>query len=186
MPAPTDSFLATLASRMAGAPLGPSPSSKPQGYLDLVQGEQAGGTDFMGEIASLMDLIPNSTGGKGGSGWMPGGGNIITGPQGIQGSAGAIKSLRMAQRQLGLPIFGNIVSDYRTRAEQQRLYNLYKAGKGNLAAPPGESLHELGLAFDISTSFLQRNPELKRWLTNHGWHNSVEGEPWHWSYRRAG
>jgi len=30
----------------------------------------------------------------------------------------------------------------RTRAEQQRLYDLYRAGKGNLAAPPGHSDHE--------------------------------------------
>lgn len=35
-----------------------------------------------------------------------------------------------------------VSSGTRTRAEQQHLYNLYKAGKGNLAAAPGYSNHE--------------------------------------------
>lgn len=37
----------------------------------------------------------------------------------------------------------HVRSGTRTRAEQQRLYDLYRAGKGNLAAPPpGSSNHE--------------------------------------------
>lgn len=35
-----------------------------------------------------------------------------------------------------------VTSGTRTRAEQQHLYNLYRAGKGNLAAVPGTSNHE--------------------------------------------
>lgn len=41
-----------------------------------------------------------------------------------------------------------ILSGRRSRAEQERLYALYLAG-GNLAAKPGTSLHELGLAADL-------------------------------------
>ena len=44
--------------------------------------------------------------------------------------------------------------DYRTTAEQQYLYDLYKAGKGPVAAEPGKSNHERGNAVDISTAGL--------------------------------
>jgi hypothetical protein len=43
----------------------------------------------------------------------------------------------------------SLTSGYRSTAEQQRLYDLYKAGKGNLAAAPGKSKHEKGLAADV-------------------------------------
>ena len=43
-----------------------------------------------------------------------------------------------------------ITSTTRTYAEQERLYNLYKAGKSRYpAAPPGTSPHEYGYAFDM-------------------------------------
>lgn len=48
----------------------------------------------------------------------------------------------------GHPI--NVLSGYRSRAEQARLYAAYLAGTGNLAAPPGSSHHELGIAADIA------------------------------------
>ncbi len=41
-----------------------------------------------------------------------------------------------------------ILSGRRSRAEQEALYDAYLAG-GNLAAVPGTSLHELGLAADL-------------------------------------
>lgn len=44
-----------------------------------------------------------------------------------------------------------ITEGVRTLAEQQRLYNLYKAGQGALAAVPGKSLHGFGHAMDINT-----------------------------------
>ena len=37
----------------------------------------------------------------------------------------------------------------RTRDEQTRLYQRYQAGQGGLAAPPGQSRHEYGLAADV-------------------------------------
>lgn len=42
-----------------------------------------------------------------------------------------------------------VTSTYRTYAEQARLYARYKAGLGGLAAPPGTSRHERGMAADI-------------------------------------
>ena len=44
---------------------------------------------------------------------------------------------------------GQVSSGYRTYAEQVVLYNRYKNG-GNLAARPGQSLHESGNALDVT------------------------------------
>jgi hypothetical protein len=49
----------------------------------------------------------------------------------------------------------SITSGFRSQAKQQILYDLYKAGKGNLAAKPGTSKHEKGLAVDIGNPKLQ-------------------------------
>lgn len=49
-------------------------------------------------------------------------------------------------------IGGRITSTYRSTAEQQVLYDRYKAGKGPLAAKPGTSMHESGQALDIAKS----------------------------------
>ena len=48
--------------------------------------------------------------------------------------------------------FGVIATDtlgFRDAATQLRLYQLYKAGKGNPAAPPGSSWHEASCAVDM-------------------------------------
>ena len=42
-----------------------------------------------------------------------------------------------------------LTSTRRTRAEQTVLYRRWLAGTGRRAAPPGRSLHEVGLAFDV-------------------------------------
>jgi len=102
---------------------------------------------------------------------------------GVTALAPALHSLVMAHRQLDLPVLRNVVSDYRTHAEQQALYDKYLAGTGNLAAPPGHSMHEQGRAVDISSAFLAANPQLKAWLLDHGWANDVGGEPWHYSWQ---
>lgn len=43
-----------------------------------------------------------------------------------------------------------ITSGYRSPAEQQRLYDLWRAGKGNPANRPGTSRHEVGEAADLT------------------------------------
>lgn len=99
--------------------------------------------------------------------------------------------LRMVAASGGLT---GLVSAGRTRAEQQRLYDLWKAGKGNLAARPGTSLHESGLAIDVQTG-----SPLQRWMAHgsrydkvtptgttraadYGWLRTVPIEPWHFQY----
>lgn len=76
-----------------------------------------------------------------------------------------------------------IASGGRTYEEQARLYALYKAGKGNLAAPPGKSEHNKGRAVDFGTkvfNWLQKN------AASFGWKwtgkNFSQVEPWHWEW----
>jgi peptidoglycan hydrolase-like protein with peptidoglycan-binding domain len=68
---------------------------------------------------------------------------------------------------------------YRSSEEQAVLYQLYKSGKGPIAAPPGQSLHNKGLAID----FYDR-PGAWAWLkahaTDYGFKN-FDPEPWHYS-----
>lgn len=75
-----------------------------------------------------------------------------------------------------------VSSSYRSRAEQERLYAAYKAGTGPLAAVPGTSAHERGLALDVPNvrdthplidecrklSLKDDVPGEKWHLTNHG------------------
>lgn len=85
----------------------------------------------------------------------------------------------------------------RTYAEQKQLYDLYRAGKGNLAAKPGTSLHEKGNALDVS-----RGTSAQLWMVNggsstavksgeklrahaYGWRRTVVSEAWHFEYDRA-
>lgn len=49
--------------------------------------------------------------------------------------------------ELGLTVY--VISGYRFYDEQLRLYQLWLAGRGNLAAAPGSSNHERGLAMDL-------------------------------------
>ena len=88
---------------------------------------------------------------------------------------------------------GGLVAAGRTWAQQAVLYARYKAG-GNLAARPGMSLHESGIAIDVT-----RGSALQTWMTvggdpfkvtstgtiragEYGWSRTVPSEPWHFSY----
>jgi hypothetical protein len=91
--------------------------------------------------------------------------------------------LRMAAaaRTAGVPLPLN--DGYRTYAEQADLYRRYRNGTGNLAAPPGQSNHGLGLSVDINTGNPHVVPWLRRHATTYGFVNDVPSEPWHWTYR---
>src|SRR5688572_28062160 len=66
-------------------------------------------------------------------------------------------------------------SGFRTVEEQARLYADYQAGRGNLAAPPGKSNHNHGLAADIDgdKQCAHKNGPM------FGLHFPVRGEDWH-------
>jgi hypothetical protein len=71
-----------------------------------------------------------------------------------------------------------IVSGYRTFAEQSELYRLYLARIGNLAARPGTSNHERGLAADVHTEAIEL-VALSDAAYENGLRQPVPGEPWH-------
>ena len=66
----------------------------------------------------------------------------------------------------------NVLSGFRSMEEQRILYQKYLAGTGNLAAPPGSSNHEFGVAAD-GPHWGSRGPG------QFGLHYNVSGEPWH-------
>lgn len=86
---------------------------------------------------------------------------------------------------------------FRSYDEQARLYDLWRAGKGNLAAKPGESAHNYGLAIDVQNIGTKAgikqypgtiNSDYDKWktgipsvLNKYGLTHSVSGEPepWH-------
>lgn len=92
----------------------------------------------------------------------------------------ALMALRAAMQAAGIPFVLN--SAFRRMDEQQRLYNLYRTGRGNLAAAPGYSNHQNGIAFDIN-----QGPGVFRWMSRnasrYGFIRAVASEDWHWEWR---
>jgi len=76
----------------------------------------------------------------------------------------------------------HVNSGYRSYAEQVKLYALYLAGKGNLAAKPGTSNHNKGLAADVSAADgtpIGGTVARRKVLKQHGLCLPVSGELWH-------
>lgn len=96
-------------------------------------------------------------------------------------TAEAFKRMRDAARRDGVTLRVN--SGFRTYEEQAELYRLYRAGRGNLAAEPGHSNHQNGLALDLNTA----DRGVYRWLTRNarrfGFRRTVPSEKWHWELR---
>jgi len=68
-----------------------------------------------------------------------------------------------------------VTSVWRSRAEQQQLYDNYLAGRSQFpAAPPGSSKHEQGLAWDMVTEPFSALSTLGGWWIQIGgeWHPS--------------
>ncbi len=93
-------------------------------------------------------------------------------------------AMKAAAARAGVTLHVN--SGFRTMAEQRYLYNLYKAGKGNLAARPGYSNHQGGLSADINAPG-GYSGKVYNWLKanahKYGFKNDVGGEPWHWTFK---
>ncbi len=98
-------------------------------------------------------------------------------------AAAAFNRMHAAARAQGITLKVN--SGFRSMAEQEALYRAYKNGTGNLAAPPGYSNHQGGIAVDIQTG--GTGTSTYRWLANNaknfGFVRTVPSEPWHWEYR---
>lgn len=78
------------------------------------------------------------------------------------------------------------MSSYRTIDQQWYLWNLYKTGRGNLAAYPGQSNHGWGLAVDVATPQMRsiidrigaKYGYAKRW-------SDAQSEWWHIKWREG-
>ena len=98
-------------------------------------------------------------------------------------AAAAWESLRQAGlAQYGIDIYpAGTLSAYRTYDQQSYLYNLYLAGAGAPANPPGSSPHEYGTSVDLAS------PEMRTVIDSlgpaYGWSKvHGPGEWWHVDY----
>jgi LAS superfamily LD-carboxypeptidase LdcB len=100
----------------------------------------------------------------------------------------ALDQLIAAAEKDGIPV--KINSAYRTKADQQRVYNTNCPGGvcRIKTATPGRSNHGFGLAVDFSTPGLARIKEgdkLYKWLSSNGERfgfRRIASETWHWEY----
>jgi D-alanyl-D-alanine carboxypeptidase-like protein len=81
----------------------------------------------------------------------------------------------------------SITSGFRTYAKQKKLRDGYERGQPgfNLAAKPGRSNHQNGIAFDLNTGGFDGAPVydwMKKNATAHGFIRTVNREHWHWEY----
>jgi hypothetical protein len=139
-----------------------------------------------GGLESLLPMLLAAKQGGGGGGGGQGSGNIdpsldLMTRRGVTLDEDALRSLLQARRA-GFNAFPFIGSDYRSYQEQADLF-ANRAGRSIPVAPPGQSLHQQGLAFDSGSL----PSDIRRYLVNHGWFwgNSF-GDPVHYSYGQSG
>lgn len=72
-----------------------------------------------------------------------------------------------------------IRSGYRSRAEQQALYDAWRAGRGNPANRPGTSRHETGEAADLRWLGAGSQAWAHENASSYGLHFPYSHEPWH-------
>lgn len=92
-----------------------------------------------------------------------------------------LAAARKAGRDLG------INSGFRTFSEQKHLFEGHKRGLPgfNLAAAPGKSNHQSGIAFDFDVRPGEGNPTYEWMKVNaprHGFVRTVASEAWHWEF----
>lgn len=100
-----------------------------------------------------------------------------------QRTAIAFESMRRAAARSGVTL--QIVSGFRSMDQQRYLYNLYLSGRGNLAARPGYSNHQSGLALDLNMHLRGVSSWLASHAASYGFRRTVPSENWHWE-RPAG
>lgn len=88
-----------------------------------------------------------------------------------------------------------INSAFRSYPEQKACYDVYKAKGSPLAAKPGYSAHQSGMAIDLSmgmgtstlTTDVSKWSKPFRWMVRNAWRygfvRTVKSECWHWEYR---
>ncbi len=105
----------------------------------------------------------------------------------VTGDQSALDALAKADADFfkdhGQHIFVN--SSYRSHEQQQQAYDRFLKGEISRAAPPGKSLHEKGIAFDITNW-----KEAEQYLTKYGFNplpkNIRSSDPAHFSFGTIG
>lgn len=99
--------------------------------------------------------------------------------RGVVMQSQAMLALQAASNAVGVAILGG---GYRSHAQQVQTYN----NKPGLAAPPGYSYHEVGLAIDVNVGRLKQLgvwEQARRALLAAGFRQfDAQKEPWHFSY----
>ncbi|PCC73454.1 D-alanyl-D-alanine carboxypeptidase [Nannocystis exedens] len=102
-------------------------------------------------------------------------------------TAAALGRMREAAARDGVQLEN--VGGFRTMEEQSRLRECYvtcSCNNCNYAEAPGHSQHQSGRALDLNA----RAPGVFAWLSahaaEHGFYNTVPGEPWHWEFWATG
>lgn len=179
-----DALQALGAAQGAKKKKGKKKGKKSQGAAQ--SGSSGGGGSSSGGASSTDGAGASSASGGGGATGSTGkassgkpSGNIVDVPGGkVDASiAGNVKEMMAAAKKDGVEL--KINSSYRSRAEQEKLYAAYKNGTGNLAAKPGSSNHESGLAIDFAGT-----PGAFEWLKKNAGRfglKNLPGEPWHYS-----
>ena len=146
-------------------------------------GTNPGLGNFLGSNGSggspAMGGAQGSNGAGGGKVGAPSGNLVdLGGGKKVDASiAPAVRSMIAAAKKDGVDL--KITSAHRSRHEQEVLYAKYKAGTGNLAAKPGTSNHESGLAIDFTNT-----PGAYAWLKKNAGRfglKNLPSEPWHYS-----
>lgn len=176
----------------------------PMGMDALMSLVQMQGQMTAALLRIVMELLEGKAGGgaSGGGTGTPGGGTGAGAGAGQASAAGGstevpaeakkwltgdvqgldselLSKLAQVGQRLGKKL--TISSGFRSRQEQEVLYQKYLNGTGNLAAKPGTSNHESGNAADVQVDGqnLASNPQAKRIALELGLHFPVPGEPWH-------
>ena len=132
--------------------------------------------------AGVVDAMRRLGGAEG----YAGGGIVANATQGFRNyDPKFLAALRAWASATGITWYMTGNGGARSRADQQRAWNLYQAGLGPLAARPGTSPHERGLAIDLSPRPGQI-PAAAALLAKFGLGLTVRGEPWHVGSRGAG
>lgn len=97
----------------------------------------------------------------------------------------ALQYVRMREAAAAAGLQLQLNSAFRSMKEQIELHQRYLNGTGNLAAKPGFSNHQGGIAVDIATG--GTTSRVYVWLAGnaarYGFIRTVPSEPWHWEYR---
>lgn len=160
------------------------------GFLDPSLGSELSADEVDGDLAETgQDLVSctkrRATGYKSGRAFSITLVKTDSKPAGIN-AANAFYYMERAAARAGISLIVN--SGFRSMSEQRYLYNCYltkRCNGGNLAARPGYSNHQSGVALDISTRSSRTYNWLKRNARRWGYVRTVPSEPWHWEYRGA-